>query len=96
MSEVEPRAQAFDLRAVDEIVAETVEPAAVAVDEAGAFPRAALAAFGRAGLLGLVSSREVGGLGPPRPSKTDDAGPKRRRALQDRLRGQRSSAVPAS
>jgi alkylation response protein AidB-like acyl-CoA dehydrogenase len=63
MSEAEPRAKAFDLRAVDEIVAGTVAPAAVGVDRTGAFPRAALDAFGRAGLLGLVSSREVGGMG---------------------------------
>ena len=63
MSEVEPRAKAFDLRAVEEIVAGTVAPAAAEVDSKGAFPRAALEAFGRAGLLGLVSSREVGGLG---------------------------------
>lgn len=63
MSEAEPRAKAFDLRAVDEIVAETVAPAAAEVDGSGAFPRAALEAFGRAGLLGLVSAREVGGLG---------------------------------
>jgi alkylation response protein AidB-like acyl-CoA dehydrogenase len=63
MSEAEPRAKAFDLRAVDEIIAGTVVPAAAEVDRAGAFPRAALDAFGQAGLLGLVSSREVGGLG---------------------------------
>jgi alkylation response protein AidB-like acyl-CoA dehydrogenase len=63
MSEAEPRAKAFDLRAVDEIIAGTVAPAAAEVDRAGAFPRAALDAFGRAGLLGLVSSSEVGGLG---------------------------------
>ena len=63
MSEAEPRAKAFDLRAVDEIIAGVVAPAAAEVDRAGAFPRAALDAFGRAGLLGLVSSREVGGLG---------------------------------
>src|ERR687894_442125 len=63
MSDVEPRMKEFDLRAVDEIVAGTVAPAAGEVDGAGAFPRAALDAFGRAGLLGLVSSREVGGLG---------------------------------
>lgn len=63
MSEAEPRAKAFDLRAVDEIIAGTVAPAAAEVDGAGAFPRAALDAFGRAGLLGLVSSSEVGGLG---------------------------------
>lgn len=63
MSEGEPRAQTFDVRAVDEITAVTVAPAAVEVDRTGAFPRAALEAFGRAGLLGLVSSCEVGGLG---------------------------------
>lgn len=63
MSEAEPRAKAFDLRAVDEIIAGTVAPAAAEVDRAGAFPRAALDAFGRAGLLGLVSASEVGGLG---------------------------------
>jgi tripartite-type tricarboxylate transporter receptor subunit TctC len=40
-----------------------VAPAAEEVDRDGAFPRAALEAFGRAGLLGLVSSRDVGGLG---------------------------------
>jgi alkylation response protein AidB-like acyl-CoA dehydrogenase len=63
MSDVGPRAGGFDLRAVDEIIAGTVAPAAAEVDRAGAFPRSALDAFGRAGLLGLVSSREVGGLG---------------------------------
>ncbi|MFL6335285.1 MAG: acyl-CoA dehydrogenase family protein [Pyrinomonadaceae bacterium] len=63
MSEVGPRAQSFDLRAVEEIVKGVVAPAAAEVDRAGTFPRAALDAFGRAGLLGLISSREVGGLG---------------------------------
>lgn len=63
MSEEEQRAKEFDLRAVDEIIKGTVEPAAADVDRSGAFPRAALDAFGRAGLLGLVSAREVGGLG---------------------------------
>lgn len=63
MSEAEPRAKAFDPSAVDEIIDGTVAPAAAEVDSKGAFPRAALDAFGRAGLLGLISSREVGGLG---------------------------------
>jgi alkylation response protein AidB-like acyl-CoA dehydrogenase len=63
MSEVEPRTNGFDLRAVDEIVVETVAPAAERIDRTGAFPREALEAFGRAGLLGLVSSPDVGGLG---------------------------------
>ena len=40
-----------------------VEPAAIEVDREGTFPRAAVEALGRAGLLGLVSAREVGGRG---------------------------------
>lgn len=63
MSEAEPHTKAFDLQTVDEIVRTTVAPAAAAVDRTGAFPRAALEAFGREGLLGLLSSRDVGGLG---------------------------------
>jgi alkylation response protein AidB-like acyl-CoA dehydrogenase len=63
MSEVEPHTKAFNLSTVDEIVGVTVAPAAEEVDRTGAFPRAALEAFGRAGLLGLTSSRDVGGLG---------------------------------
>ena len=63
MSEAEPHTKAFDLQTVDEIIRSTVEPAAAEVDRTGAFPRAALEAFGREGLLGLISSRDVGGLG---------------------------------
>jgi len=63
MGDEEQRAKEFDLRALDEIIKGTVEPAAADVDRTGAFPRAALDAFGQAGLLGLISSREVGGLG---------------------------------
>ena len=63
MSEAEPHTKVFDLQTVDEIVRGTVEPAAAEVDRTGAFPRAALEAFGREGLLGLISSRDVGGLG---------------------------------
>jgi alkylation response protein AidB-like acyl-CoA dehydrogenase len=55
--------KAFDLQTVDEIVGRAVAPAAAEVDRTGAFPRAALEAFGREGLLGLISSRDVGGLG---------------------------------
>jgi alkylation response protein AidB-like acyl-CoA dehydrogenase len=44
-------------------LAGVVEPAAVEVDRAGTFPRAAVEALGRTGLLGLVSAREVGGRG---------------------------------
>ncbi len=44
-------------------LAGVVEPAAIEVDRAGSFPRAAVEALGRTGLLGLVSAREVGGRG---------------------------------
>lgn len=63
MSNVEPHARGFDPGVVERIVSETVAPAAADVDRNGTFPREALKEFGRAGLLGLVSSREVGGLG---------------------------------
>lgn len=45
------------------IVAEIIEPSAIEVDRAGVYPRAGMEALGRAGLLGLLSAREVGGLG---------------------------------
>jgi alkylation response protein AidB-like acyl-CoA dehydrogenase len=51
------------LDAVASIVAEVAEPNAIAVDRDGDFPRATLDALGRAGLLGLLNAKEVGGLG---------------------------------
>jgi alkylation response protein AidB-like acyl-CoA dehydrogenase len=51
------------LETLDSIVANVIAPAAVEIDQTGAFPRAALDALGAAGLLGLISSPEVGGLG---------------------------------
>ncbi len=45
------------------IVAEIIEPAAVEVDQNGLFPAAAMKALAEAGLLGLISAQEVGGLG---------------------------------
>lgn len=45
------------------IIDEIVAPRAHEIDETGAYPRAALDALASAGLLGLVSAREVGGLG---------------------------------
>ncbi|NML28377.1 acyl-CoA/acyl-ACP dehydrogenase [Zoogloea sp. G-4-1-14] len=47
----------------DEVVTEVVAPAAADVDADGRYPRAAFDALGRTGLLGLISSAEVGGLG---------------------------------
>lgn len=51
------------LDTLEKIVTEVVAPNAIEIDKAGAFPRAAMEAFGKAGLLGLVSAAEVGGLG---------------------------------
>jgi isovaleryl-CoA dehydrogenase len=51
------------LAALAPILADVVGPAAAEVDRTGAYPRAALDALGRAGLLGLISSPEVGGMG---------------------------------
>jgi alkylation response protein AidB-like acyl-CoA dehydrogenase len=49
--------------AVDTIAKEVVAPQAARTDAEGAFPEAAVQAFARAGLLGLVSGKDVGGLG---------------------------------
>ncbi|HYB49035.1 MAG TPA: acyl-CoA dehydrogenase family protein, partial [Streptosporangiaceae bacterium] len=46
-------------RIIDEVVA----PQAAEIDRTGAYPRAAVAALGAAGLLGLMSAAEAGGLG---------------------------------
>jgi alkylation response protein AidB-like acyl-CoA dehydrogenase len=51
------------LEALEPIVTEVIAPAAAEIDRTGTFPRAAMEALGRAKLLGLVSSTEVGGLG---------------------------------
>lgn len=56
-------ALAANLTKIDDVVARVVAPAAADVDANGTYPRAALDALGQAGLLGLISSPEVGGLG---------------------------------
>ncbi|HYX43940.1 MAG TPA: acyl-CoA dehydrogenase family protein, partial [Acidimicrobiales bacterium] len=45
------------------VIDEVVAPQAAEVDRAGRYPRAGLDALGQAGLLGLISSTEVGGMG---------------------------------
>jgi alkylation response protein AidB-like acyl-CoA dehydrogenase len=49
--------------AIETIAAGVVAEHAAEVDARGAFPQAAIDALGAAGLLGLVSAKEVGGLG---------------------------------
>jgi alkylation response protein AidB-like acyl-CoA dehydrogenase len=51
------------LESVDRIVADVIAPHAAAVDADGTFPEASIAALRAAGLLGLLSAEEVGGLG---------------------------------
>lgn len=51
------------LARLDSIIRDIIEPAAVATDRDAAFPRAAVRALGEAGLLGLTSAAEVGGMG---------------------------------
>jgi alkylation response protein AidB-like acyl-CoA dehydrogenase len=51
------------LSALEPAVTDVVAPGAAEVDRTGSYPRAALAALGRSGLLGLISSTDVGGLG---------------------------------
>lgn len=51
------------LAALQPVITETIAPLAGEIDKTGAYPRAALQALGEAGLLGLISAQEVGGLG---------------------------------
>ncbi|HWE63829.1 MAG TPA: acyl-CoA dehydrogenase family protein, partial [Chloroflexota bacterium] len=53
------------------IIDEVIAPAAAEIDRTGAFPRAALDALAEAGLLGLVSAPEVGGLGEAHRAATN-------------------------
>lgn len=48
---------------LDHVVHTTISPAARDTDRLALFPRAAVDALGKAGLLGLISSAEVGGMG---------------------------------
>ena len=47
---------------LNQICEETISPQAGVVDRSGAFPTASVAALGKAGLLGAVSAKEIGGL----------------------------------
>jgi alkylation response protein AidB-like acyl-CoA dehydrogenase len=51
------------LQQLDDIINNVISPAAQAIDRDGVFPRAAIHALGDAGLLGLISAVEVGGMG---------------------------------
>ncbi len=62
MTAVPPSLPAY-MAALTPVLNDVVAPAAAEVDRTGTYPRAALDALGRAGLLGLISAPEVGGRG---------------------------------
>ncbi|MEQ1527372.1 MAG: acyl-CoA dehydrogenase family protein [Gallionella sp.] len=51
------------LQQLDDIINTIIAPAAQTTDRDSAFPRAAIHALGDAGLLGLISSKDFGGMG---------------------------------
>src|SRR5438105_4216077 len=51
------------LDALDGVIRDVVAPAAVEIDRSGSFPSAGVQALGKAGLLGLTSATDVGGMG---------------------------------
>ena len=51
------------LTLLEPVITDVIAPLAGEIDSSGAYPRAALDAMGKNGLLGLISAREVGGLG---------------------------------
>jgi alkylation response protein AidB-like acyl-CoA dehydrogenase len=67
-------AKALDV--LEGVITNVIEPGAADVDRTGSFPRAQVEALGRAGLLGLISSADVGGMG---------LGPSAASAVIDRL-----------
>src|SRR5215472_10341788 len=53
----------FYLDDLEQVITTAIAPQATEIDLTGAYPRTALEALGKAGLLGLISAKEVGGLG---------------------------------
>ena len=51
------------LETLEKVIDDVVAPNTIEIDQNGTFPRAALEALGHAGLLGLITAPEVGGLG---------------------------------
>jgi alkylation response protein AidB-like acyl-CoA dehydrogenase len=63
MTTVKAPADNAYLDALDQIITDVIAPAAEEIDQSGTFPRVALDALGQAKLLGLISAKELGGLG---------------------------------
>jgi len=53
----------FYMDTLEKVAVEVIRPAATEIDQSGAFPRAAMDALSKNGLLGLLSAKEVGGMG---------------------------------
>ena len=58
-----PTPGAAHLDALAPVISDVIAPAAAEIDRSGSYPRAAMDALGAAGLLGLVSAEDVGGMG---------------------------------
>jgi alkylation response protein AidB-like acyl-CoA dehydrogenase len=63
MSTTTTKQRPYYLDNLEQVITETIAPLAIEIDQAGTYPRIALEALGKAGLLGLISAKEVGGLG---------------------------------
>lgn len=59
----DPTSATPHLDALAPVVTDVIAPAAAEIDRTGSYPRAGLDALGAAGLLGLVSAEDVGGMG---------------------------------
>ena len=62
MSTVAPSTPYY-LETLEKVINEVIAPAAPEIDRSGTFPQASIDALAQAGLLGLISAKEVGGLG---------------------------------
>jgi alkylation response protein AidB-like acyl-CoA dehydrogenase len=59
------------LAALQKVIADVIEPTAIRTDSAATFPRAAVDALSKAGLLGLISAKETGGMGESMRAASD-------------------------
>ncbi len=59
----DPTSATPHLDALAPVITDVIAPAAAEIDRTGSYPRAGLDALGAAGLLGLVSAEDVGGMG---------------------------------
>ena len=57
------------LKQLEPLMRDIIAPQAAQIDEQARYPRAALDALAAAGLLGLISASEVGGLGRAWPKR---------------------------